>query len=104
MRSYGRLTMRKFPVTIIRPLCMVREAELTAYAQRHNLTPVVKTCIYDKASTRAAVREVFDLQQRLNPEYRYSLWHALIKSSALMQETDDADGRTHRGFADAMAD
>lgn len=100
----ARLVMRKFPVTIIRPLCMVREAELTAYAQRHNLTPVVKTCIYDKVSTRAAVREVFDLQQRLNPEYRYSLWHALIKSGALVQETDDADCCAHRGFADATAE
>lgn len=70
---------------------MVREAELTAYAQRHNLTPVVKTCIYDKASTRAAVREVFALQERLNPEYRYSLWHALLKSGAL-EQAGDGDG------------
>ncbi len=87
----ARLTMRKFPVTIIRPLCMVREDELRAYALDHALQPVSKVCVYDRVSTRTRVREVFDLQQRLNPEYRYSLWHALIKSGALVQEADGKD-------------
>lgn len=85
----AKLAMRKFPVTLIRPLCMVPEKELVAWAGFKGYRPVEKVCPYDKVSVRTSVRKVFDMQEQLNPEFRYSLWHALWKEGKLGDRVEE---------------
>ncbi len=87
----ARLAMRKFPVTIIRPLCMVAERDLTAWAALRGFHPVEKVCPYDKTTSRTAVSRVLQEMESLNPEFRYSLWHALEKEGKLAEDTGVAE-------------
>ncbi|GAY30009.1 pP-loop family protein [Prevotella sp. MGM2] len=79
------LTMRKFPVCIIRPLCKVHEEDLREWAEYRGFRPLVKACPFEKASNRTAVRQLFDAMEALNPEARYSLWHALVKENKIVE-------------------
>lgn len=85
----ARLSMRKMPLTIIRPLCKIKEKELMDLAVERNYRPVDKVCEFDNHSQRTSISEVFDAMERLNPEARYSLWHALEKSGVLMEASGD---------------
>lgn len=82
----ARLTMRKFAMTIIRPLCMVHEADLKVWADANGYRPIEKECPYDKASNRTTIGRVLEEMEALNVEARYSLWHALIKSGKLIDD------------------
>ena len=80
-----KIRMRKFPVTIIRPLCRVDEADLRRWAEIHGYQPLVKTCPHDGEGNRRSIESVVDAMQRLCPEARNSLWHALEKDGKLVE-------------------
>lgn len=86
----ARLRMRKFPVTLIRPLCMETEADLVAWAASHVYPRMRKECPFDKATNRTAIEQVLAVMERLNPDYRYHLWHALTKDHKLTEDEGDA--------------
>lgn len=71
------LQMRKFPLTIIRPLCLVHEADIVALASLRGWPAQQKRCPYENESGRTAIREVLRQLEELNPEARYSLWGAM---------------------------
>ena len=77
----ARLTMRKMPLTIIRPLCLCHEADIRAYAEAHQYEKQLKQCPYEHDTNRTTAANLFATMEHLNPEARYSIWHAL--------ETDD---------------
>ncbi len=81
----ARLTMNKMPLTLIRPLCLQREADLVDWARGMGIHSLDKTCPYDHESTRTAIVSVLEQMERLNPESRHSLWHALEKQGALIE-------------------
>ncbi len=72
-----KLVMRKFDMTIIRPLCLVHEADLEELARFHAYRKQVKNCPYETASNRTQMKEVFRRLEELNPEARYSLWGSM---------------------------
>lgn len=72
-----RLEMRKFQMTVIRPLCLVHEADLTALAALRGYRRPNKNCPYEHASHRSAMKEVFRRLEEMNPEARYSMWGAM---------------------------
>lgn len=80
------LRMRKFPQTLIRPLCKVPESDLRAWAVLRGYQPLVKLCPHETASRRADLKGVFSQLENLAPEFRYSLWHALQKEGKLTEE------------------
>lgn len=80
-----RIRMRKFDMTIIRPLAMISEADLKKWAALNCYQPVVKICPFDDVSNRTHIERVVDEMERLNDDYRHSLWHALYKSGALVE-------------------
>lgn len=80
-----RLALQKMPLTIIRPLCLVHESDLRAYATLRGFQPLRKLCPHDGASNRAAIASVMEAMERLNAEARYSLWHALEKAGRLVE-------------------
>ena len=53
-----RLVMRKFDMTIIRPMCLVHEADLIEMAQLRGYRKQIKNCPYEKDSHRSDMKEV----------------------------------------------
>ena len=72
-----RLQMRKMPLALIRPLCLCRESDISIYAQQHAYEKLKKLCPYEHETHRTTARELFNEMERLNPEARHSIWHAL---------------------------
>lgn len=81
-----KLKMQKMPLTIIRPLCKVREALLKEWAEEAEYQPLVKLCPHERASKRTEVSELFEQLEVQNPEFRASLWNALQKEGKLIEE------------------
>lgn len=83
-----KLVMRKFDMTIIRPMCLVHEADLLQMAAYRGYKKQIKNCPYEKDSNRSSIKEVFHTLEKLNPEARYSLWGSMsnIQSNLLPEE------------------
>ena len=56
-----RLVMKKFDMTIIRPMCRKQ----------------VKNCPYESQSSRSAMKGILKQLEEMNPEARYSLWGSM---------------------------
>ena len=78
------LMMRKMPLSIIRPLCMVEESDIRRYAELRGYEKQVKLCPYETASHRDDMRRLFEQIQRMNPEARHSLWNAIVRAGKLV--------------------
>lgn len=78
-----RQPMRKFPLTIIRPLALCREADIQAFALEQGMQPMLKRCPYDAQGKRRETAETFAALQQFSPQLRQSLWHALEKEGKL---------------------
>lgn len=72
-----RLTMDKFDMEIIRPLCLVEEKELIQIAEWKEYRKQIKNCPYESGSSRSEVKELITRMQTINPEARYSLWASM---------------------------
>ena len=81
----ARLQMRKFPMTIIRPLCMVHESDLRAWAALREYPKQKKLCPYETDSHRSDMKRIFGEIEQLNPEARYSIWNALEREGKLVE-------------------
>lgn len=81
----ARLKMRKFPLTIIRPFCMVHETDLKDFAKKRGYIPQRKLCPYESCSNRSKASMLFVEMEKLNPEVRYSMWNALESSGKLVE-------------------
>lgn len=82
----ARLRMRKFPMTIIRPFCMVQERDLAAWAAMQEYQKQKKLCPYERDSHRSDMRNIFDQIEQMNPEARHSMWNALEREGKLVEE------------------
>lgn len=72
-----RLVMRKFDMTIIRPMCLVHESDLIAMAALRGYRKQIKNCPYEKDSHRSGMKEVLHQLEAMNPEARFSLWSSM---------------------------
>ena len=81
----AKLLMQKMPLTIIRPLCLCQEADIQAYADAHHYEKQLKQCPYEHITHRTTAAELFAQMERLNPEARYSIWHALESDGKLTE-------------------
>ena len=73
------LKMDKFDMTIIRPLCLVREEELRQMAEEECYQRQVKNCPYEHETQREALKIIIRELEKINPEFEYSLLHAIEK-------------------------
>lgn len=71
------MTMKKFPITVIRPLCLVNESDVEAYAVESRFPPQEKNCPHENESNRKAMKDLLKHLESLNPEARYNLWGAM---------------------------
>ena len=65
-----KLVMSKFDMTIIRPMCLVHEADLEKLASVKQLRKQIKNCPYEKDSNRSDMKEILRRLEELNPEAR----------------------------------
>ena len=72
-----RLVMKKFDMTIIRPMCLVHEADLIELAALRHYQKQVKNCPYESQSSRSDMKGVLRQLEAMNPEARYSLWGSM---------------------------
>jgi len=80
------LKMRKMPLTIIRPLCMIEEQDIKAYAELQGYQKQKKLCPYETDSHRSDIKRLYDAIEQMNPEARYSIWRALNADNKLIEE------------------
>ena len=71
------MTMDKFPITLIRPLCRLRERDLQARADARGYRPQLRLCPYEETTRRADAQRVVSSLEALNPELPHSILHAL---------------------------
>lgn len=83
---YPKLQMDKMPIQLIRPLCLIEEADLVRYAELSNYVPQKQACPFEKASSRAEVKQLIKQLEQLNPDVRSSLWGAIASNKNLWQE------------------
>lgn len=84
----ARLRMRKMPLQIIRPLCLVPEEMIRQYAEMSNYQKLVRLCPYEQETNRTTARRLFEQAAHDNPEVRFSLWSALERDNKLIEETE----------------
>jgi tRNA 2-thiocytidine biosynthesis protein TtcA len=82
------MQMSKMPIVIIRPLCLEHEADIKQYAACRKYEKQLKSCPYETNSNRYSMRQMFEQIEKINPEARYSIWHALEKEGKLVQNAD----------------
>jgi len=81
-----RLKMRKMPLTIIRPLCMMEETDIKAYAEMRGYQKQTKLCPYETDSHRSDIKRLYNEMEQINPEARFSIWRALNAENKLIEE------------------
>lgn len=72
-----KLVMRKFEMAIIRPMCLVHEADLIELARLRAYRKQVKNCPYEVESSRSDMKNILRQLEAMNPEARYSLWGSM---------------------------
>lgn len=83
-----KLVMRKFDMTIIRPMCLIPEVDLIALAKVREFKEQKKNCPYETQSHRSEMKKVLRIFEEMNPEARYSLWSSMnnIQKDLLPEE------------------
>lgn len=71
------LKMDKMPLSIIRPMCTLKERDIKEYARLSGFRKQSKSCPHERETQREKVNGIFELMQELNPQARHSLWGAL---------------------------
>ena len=71
------LQMNRIPIAIIRPLCLIREADVEEYAQRQGFRKQLKNCPFENDSHRHNMKSIIAQLEQMNPEFSYSLLRAL---------------------------
>lgn len=80
------LQMRKMPLQIIRPLCLIPEKLIEEYASLSQYEKQVKLCPYEHDSNRTMARHIFEQAEHQNPEVRFSMWKAMEREGKLIEE------------------
>jgi tRNA(Ile)-lysidine synthase TilS/MesJ len=80
------LRMRKMPLAIIRPLCLIDEADIRRYAELSSYQKLVKLCPHEHDTNRTAIADLYNRIEQMNPEARYSIWRALEQEGKLTEE------------------
>ena len=71
------LQMDKMPLQIIRPLCLIDEADIVTYAAMRGYRKQPKLCPFEHVSSREKVKELLAQIKALNPEALDSMYGAM---------------------------
>ncbi len=76
------MKMEKFPITIIRPLCLVNERDVEKHAKAAAFPPQIKNCPHENQSNRKQMKDLLATLEAHNPEARYNIWGAMSNIQA----------------------
>ena len=76
------MKMDKFPITIIRPLCLVNESDVEEHACNSAFPAQIKNCPHENDSNRKQMKDLLAQLEALNPEARYNIWGAMSNIQA----------------------
>lgn len=84
------LTMNKFDMKVIRPLCLVEESQISELAQLRAYKKQKNNCPYETDSHRTSVQTLLDQMTLLNPNAKSSLLRAMtnIQTNYLPREQE----------------
>lgn len=68
------MKMNKFPLTIIRPLCLIKENDIETYSRQVQHPQQIKKCPHECNSNREEMKKLLKHLEKLNPEVHYNLW------------------------------
>lgn len=85
------LHLRKMPLTLIRPLCMVSEADIMVHAEAAGYPRQVRHCPHEHTSKREEARRLLLHMEQDNKEVRQSMWHALLREGKLTEQPAEND-------------
>ena len=71
------LQLEKMPLQIIRPLCLIDEADIIRYAQLREYQKQTKLCPFEHVSSREKVKDLLEQIKTLNPEAVDSIFGAM---------------------------
>jgi len=71
------LQLEKMPLQIIRPLCLIDEADIKAYAEQQGYQKQAKLCPFEHVSSREKVKGLLAQIKALNPEAIDSMYGAM---------------------------
>lgn len=71
------MKMKHYPLTVIRPLCLVREDQLRDVAEKLGFERQKRVCPYEEVTRRADLEGVFRQLEAMNSEVRYNMWHSI---------------------------
>lgn len=71
------LQMDKMPLKIIRPLCLIDEADIIAYAEERDYQKQTKLCPFEHVSSRESVKKLLADIKTLNPEAMDTIYAAM---------------------------
>ena len=91
-----RLVMKKFDMTIIRPMCLVHEADLIELARIRDYRKQMKNCPYESQSSRSTMKGILHQLEEMNPEARYSLWGSMSNVQDELLRSGPASARRKR--------
>lgn len=74
------MSMLHYPLTLIRPLCLVQEKDIAATASAHNMVRQILPCPYEDKTRRSAMESLARTLCSIHDEARQNMWHALEKS------------------------
>ena len=82
------LQLDKMPLQIIRPLCLIDEADILRYAELREYQKQTKLCPFEHVSSRKKVKDLLKQLKALNPEAIDSIYGAMtnIKTDYLPQK------------------
>lgn len=83
------MPMRHYPLTVIRPLCLVQEDWISEVATAEGFEKQKTPCPYETATRRTDINRIFHELQTLNPEARFSLWRAIMQTFRLEASASD---------------
>ncbi len=81
----AKIKMRKMPLTIIRPLCICKEADIRQYAELHGYEKQIKLCPFERSTQRTTAARLFEQMEQENMEVRYNIFHALESEGKLIE-------------------
>ena len=71
------LQLDKMPLQLIRPLCLIDEADIIRYAEMRGYEKQTKLCPFEHVNSREKVKELLSQIKALNPEAIDSMYGAL---------------------------
>ncbi len=72
-----KLQMEKFPMLMIRPLCLIHEEDIQRYAELSEYHKQVKSCPFEKDSSRSEMKQILARLKEMNPHAVDSIWGAM---------------------------